>query len=99
MSELRRIGALASAYDIPVNPHAGGLNGAVQWSISHVNGPWAELFMPPPGGPKEVYDLFDENYEVTEVRRDSICTRRENRMGVGFGSCWSSLDAAWCDVG
>jgi L-rhamnonate dehydratase len=65
MSELRRIGALAEAYDIPVIPHGGGLNGAVQWSISHVNGPWAELFMPPPGGPKEVYDLFDENYEIS----------------------------------
>jgi L-alanine-DL-glutamate epimerase-like enolase superfamily enzyme len=31
-----------------------------------VNGPWAELFMPPPGGPKEVYDLFDENYEISK---------------------------------
>ena len=65
ITELRRIGALAEAFDIPVIPHAGGLNGGVQWSLAHVNGIWAELFMPPPGGPKEVYDLFDELYEIT----------------------------------
>ena len=64
MSELRKIGALADAYDIPVIPHSGGQR-CVHWTISHVNGPWAELFMPPPGGPKQVYDLFDEQYEIT----------------------------------
>jgi L-alanine-DL-glutamate epimerase-like enolase superfamily enzyme len=53
MSELRKIGALADAYDIPVIPHNGGANGAVHWSISHVNAPWSELFMPAPGGPKK----------------------------------------------
>jgi L-rhamnonate dehydratase len=66
MTELRRIGALADTYDIPVIPHGGGLNGAAHWSLANVNGPWAELFMPAPGGPKEVYDLFDELYEVTK---------------------------------
>lgn len=65
MTELRRIGALASAYDIPVIPHAGGMNGASHWSISHVNGPWAELFMPAPGGPQEAYDIFDQLYEIS----------------------------------
>ena len=66
MTELRRIGALADTYDIPVIPHGGGLNGASHWSLANVNGPWAELFMPAPGGPKEVYDIFDELYEVTK---------------------------------
>jgi L-rhamnonate dehydratase len=65
MSELRKIGAMAEAYDIPVIPHNGGGNGAVHWSISHVNGIWAELFMPAPGGPKEVYDRWAEEHEVT----------------------------------
>ena len=65
MSELRKIGALAEAFDIPVIPHNGGANGAVHWSISHVNAPWSELFMPAPGGPKKVYDMFEEEHEVT----------------------------------
>jgi L-rhamnonate dehydratase len=65
MSELRKIGALAEAFDIDVIPHDGGRNGATHWSISHVNAPWAELFMPPPGGPKQVYDMFEEQYEIT----------------------------------
>ena len=63
--ELRRIGALAEAYDITVNPHTGGTNGACHWSLSHVNGQWAELFMPSPGGPKQVYDMFDKQYSGT----------------------------------
>jgi hypothetical protein len=41
------------------------LNGAVHWSISHVNAPWAELFMPAPGGPKQVYDMFEKEYEIS----------------------------------
>ncbi len=65
MTELIKIGAMAEAYDIPVIPHGGGLNGAVHWSISHVNGLWAELFLPAPGGPKEVYDRFERQYEIT----------------------------------
>lgn len=65
MSELRKIGALAQAYDIDVIPHDGGRNGATHWSISHVNAPWAELFMPPPGGPKQVYEMFEQQYEIT----------------------------------
>jgi L-rhamnonate dehydratase len=65
MTEPTRIGALAEVCDITVNPHTGGTNGACHWSLSHVNGQWAELFMALPGGPKQVYDMFDEQYEVT----------------------------------
>jgi L-rhamnonate dehydratase len=65
LTELRKIGALASAYDIPVIPHGGGLNGASHWSIANVNAPWCELFLPPPGGPKQVYDMFEERYNIT----------------------------------
>jgi L-rhamnonate dehydratase len=65
LTELRKIGALASAYDIPVIPHAGGLNGASHFTIATVNAPWCELFMPPPGGPKQVYDMFEERYGIT----------------------------------
>lgn len=65
LTELIKVGALASAYDIPVIPHGGGGNGASHWSISHVNAPWVEMFMPPPGGPKAAYDFFKEEYEIT----------------------------------
>jgi L-rhamnonate dehydratase len=65
MSELRKIGALAEAYDITVNPHTGGTNGACHWSVSHVNGEWAELFLPAPGGPKQVYEMFEKQYEIS----------------------------------
>ncbi len=65
LTELRKIGALASAYDIPVIPHGGGLNGASHWSIANINAPWCELFMPPPGGPKQAYEMFEERYSIT----------------------------------
>ena len=66
ISELRRIGYLAEAYDIPVIPHNGGANGATHWSLSHVNGIWAEMFMPSPGGPRQVYDMWNEDYEISK---------------------------------
>ena len=56
---------MAAAYDIPVIPHGGGLNGAIHWTMANVNGPWAELFLPAPGGPKEVYSLFEEIYRIS----------------------------------
>ena len=66
LTELRRIGALAAAYDIPVIPHGGGLNGAIHWIIANVNAPWAELFLPAPGGPREVYQMWEEQYRVSK---------------------------------
>jgi L-rhamnonate dehydratase len=65
LTELIKVGALAEAYDIPVIPHGGGGNGASHWSISHVNAPWVEMFMPAPGAPKQVLDMFTEEYEIT----------------------------------
>ena len=46
MTELRRIGALAQTYDIPVIPHGGGNNAARHWSIANVNAPMVEFFQP-----------------------------------------------------
>src|SRR5438477_8093642 len=51
LTELRRIGALAAAYDIPVIPHGGGLGEGVHYIMATTNAPWAEMFMPAPGGP------------------------------------------------
>ncbi|MCP5112674.1 MAG: L-rhamnonate dehydratase, partial [bacterium] len=49
MTELRRIGHLAAAYDIPVIPHGGGSRDSIHWIMANTNSPWAELFMPAPG--------------------------------------------------
>ena len=91
LTELRRIGALAATYDIPVIPHAGGLNGATHWSIANVNAPWTELFMPPPGGPKAAYDRFEEDYEITRGP-EGIYTKPHDRPGWGWD--WTSAGPA-----
>ncbi len=83
LTELRRIGAMASAYDIPVIPHGGGLNGAIHWTIANVNAPWAELFLPPPGGPKEVYQIHEEFYQISRGP-EGIYTRPRELPGFGW---------------
>ncbi len=83
LTELRRIGAMAAAYDIPVIPHGGGLNAAVHWIQATTNSPWAELFLPPPGGPKEVYQLHEEQFNITRGP-EGIYTRPHDRPGFGF---------------
>lgn len=83
LTELRRIAAMASAYDIPVIPHGGGLNGSIHFSIANVNAPWSELFLPAPGGPKEVYQLFEENYSISRGP-DGIYMRPHERPGWGW---------------
>lgn len=83
LTELRRIAALAAAYDIPVIPHGGGLNGASHFILSTVNAPWAELFLPSPGGPKAVYDLFEERYVISRGP-EGIYMRPPETPGFGW---------------
>jgi L-rhamnonate dehydratase len=83
MSELRHIGALASAYSIPVIPHAGWEHGAWQYSLANVNCPWCETFMPPPGGPPEVYRRFEEDNGITRGP-EGIYMRPPDRPGFGW---------------
>jgi L-rhamnonate dehydratase len=83
LTELRRIGAMAAAYDIPVIPHGGGLNGAIHWIVANVNAPWAELFMPAPGGPAEVYQLWEEQYQISRGP-EGIYMRPPDRPGWGW---------------
>jgi L-rhamnonate dehydratase len=83
LTEMRRIGALAAAYDIPVIPHGGGLNGAIHWIIANVNAPWAELFMPAPGGPKEVYQIWEERYQISRGP-EGIYMRPPEAPGFGW---------------
>ncbi len=84
MTELRRIGALAAAYDIPVIPHGGGTNqDGLHWIMATPNAPWAEMFMPAPGGPREVYQRFEEEYRITRGP-EGIYTVPSDRPGFGY---------------
>ncbi|MBK5292049.1 MAG: L-rhamnonate dehydratase [Acidobacteriia bacterium] len=83
LTELRRIAAMAAAYDIPVIPHGGGLNGAVHFTIANVNAPWSELFLPAPGGPPEVYKMFEEIYNISRGP-EGIYMRPPEQPGWGW---------------
>jgi L-rhamnonate dehydratase len=82
-TELRRIGALAAAYDIDVIPHGGGLSEGVHFVMATTNSPWAEMFMPAPGGPQAVYDLWEEKYNLTKGP-EGIYMRPHDRPGFGW---------------
>jgi L-rhamnonate dehydratase len=83
LSELRHIGALAAAYNIPVIPHAGWQHGAAHFILATTNSPWCEVFMPPPGGPPEVYRQFEEENNITRGP-EGIYIRPPDRPGFGW---------------
>jgi L-rhamnonate dehydratase len=83
LSELRHIRALAAAYNIPVIPHAGWLRGAAHFILATTNSPWCEMFIPPPGGPPEVYRQFEEENEITRGP-EGIYMRPSDRPGFGW---------------
>lgn len=82
LSEIRHIAALASPYDIPVIPHA-GWQYASQFILATTNCPWCEMFMPPPGGPPEVYQRFEEDNNITRGP-EGIYMRPPDRPGFGW---------------
>lgn len=65
LTELRRIAAMAAAYDIPVIPHSGGAEDAFHFVYATPNSPWGEMFMPPPGGPEVVYRRYEEDFRLS----------------------------------
>jgi len=83
LTELRRIGALAAAYNIRVIPHAGWQYGGAQFILATANSPWCEMFMPPPGGPPEVYQRFEEDNNITRGP-EGIYMRPPDRPGFGW---------------
>ncbi len=83
LTELRRIAALAAAYDIPVIPHGGGSRDSVHFIMATTNSPWAELFMPAPGGPPEVYQRYEEDNQLTRGP-EGIYTVPSDRPGFGW---------------
>ncbi|MCW5978003.1 MAG: hypothetical protein KIT09_07985 [Bryobacteraceae bacterium] len=83
LTELRRIAALASAYDIPVIPHGGGSRDSMHFIMATVNSPWAELFMPAPGGPPEVYKRYEEDNRITRGP-EGIYAEPSDEPGFGW---------------
>lgn len=84
MSELIKISHMAAAHDIPVIPHGGGARDSVHFIYSTPNSPWAEMFMPPPGGPDEVYQRYEEDNNLTRGP-EGVYTRPSDEPGFGFG--------------
>ena len=82
MSELVKIAHMAAAHDIPVIPHGGGQRDAVHFIYATPNSPWAEMFMPAPGGPDVVYERYEEDNNLTRGA-EGIYTRPSD--GPGFG--------------
>ena len=83
LTELRRIAALAAAYDIPVIPHGGWRGGAPHFILATPNSPWCEMFMPPPGGPAQVYERFAEDNNISRGPA-GVYMRPSDRPGFGL---------------
>lgn len=83
MTELRRIGALAQAYDIPMIPHGGGGNGAQHWSIANVNAPLVEFFQPAPQGTPEAVKRFEAVNSIT-YGPEGVYSRPSEAPGFGW---------------
>jgi L-rhamnonate dehydratase len=84
LTELRKIAAMAAAYDIPVIPHGGGTSqDGLHFIMATTNSPWAEMFLPTPGGPPEVYKRFEEDYRISRGP-EGIYTLPADRPGFGW---------------
>lgn len=83
LTELRRIAAMAAAVDIPVIPHGGWRGGGPHFIMATPNSPWCEMFMPPPGGPQEVYELYEEENRITRGP-EGIYMEPPDRPGFGW---------------
>jgi L-rhamnonate dehydratase len=83
ITEARHIAALAAAYNIPVIPHGGWSRGGPHFILATTNSPWCEMFMPPPGGPPEVYRQFEEENNITRGP-EGIYMRPPDRPGFGW---------------
>ena len=83
LTEMRRIAQLAATADIPVIPHGGIHAGAPHFILATQNSPWCEMFMPPPGGPDEVYQRYEEDYNI-ERGPEGITMRPSSQPGFGL---------------
>ncbi len=79
----------AGAYDIPLIPQTGGYFDSVHFVMATPNSPWAEMFMPAPGGPPEVYKQWEEENQITRGP-EGVYTRPPDRPGFGWDIVVSS---------
>jgi L-rhamnonate dehydratase len=77
MTELRRIGALASVYDIPVVPHGGGARDSIHFTMATVNSPYAEMYSPP-----DTNEFLDTN--LITKGPEGVYTRASDKPGLGI---------------
>ena len=54
--------------------------------MATTNSPWAEMFLPAPGGPKEVYERFEEDYMITRGP-EGIYMRPSETARIWMGLC------------
>ena len=81
---MRRIGALAAAYDIPVIPHGGGGRDGVHFIMATTNSPWAEMFMPAPAVRKRSTTGTKKTTWSRADPKGSTCGLRTRRALVGI---------------
>jgi L-rhamnonate dehydratase len=77
LTELRRIAALAAAYDIPVLPHSGGARDSIHFGTATVNSPMCEIVTPLPT------QQFAEEYQFTKGP-EGVYTRPSDKPGFGW---------------
>ena len=77
ITELRRIVALASVYDIPVLPHGGGARDSIHFTIAATNSPMAEMYMPVP---------TNQYLEENQITRgpEGVYTSPSEKPGFGW---------------
>ena len=59
------------------------LMGAPHFSLVSRNSPWRELFMPYPGGPKQVYELFAQQHNISRGPEGIYVKPYDDRPGFG----------------
>lgn len=57
--------------------------GATHFVFANKNTPWCEMFLPWPGGPKDVYERFEQEHQITRGPEE-IYMRPPDRPGFGF---------------
>jgi len=77
ITELRRIAALASVYDIPVCPHGGGARDSIHFTMATVNSPFAEMF-----SPEDTSEYVDTN--LLTKGPEGVYTRASDKPGLGL---------------
>ncbi len=83
MTELRHIGSMALANNIPLFPHGGGSVESIHHMVTQPQLAWAETTLPPPGGPDSVYKIHEEERHLTRGP-EGVYVQPSEEPGVGW---------------